>query len=183
MKRRSAATDPAQLQEGILVCGFVPHQPNRPGQEVLLGLRQDDAFGPVVVVGIGGTLTEWYGARGTTVFPAAGSRRRRDVIDRLTRHPFLSILCRPSRLYPQAPVDAEVLADAVLALAGLGVAFGPAAGAEFTLEEIEVNPAVPSGGRLVALDGVGLASTRKLGAGPAARWRRSGPCCPRGTLS
>ncbi len=149
----------AEQQEGTLGCGFVPHQPNRPGQEVLLGLRQDEAFGPVVVVGIGGTLTEWYGARGTIVFPAAGLTPAA-VIDRVTRHPLLSILCRPSRLYPQAPVEPEALAAAVIALAKVGVAFGPDAGAAFTLEEIEVNPAVPSGGRLVALDGVGLASTR-----------------------
>jgi len=148
-----------EQREGTLVCGFVPHQANRPGQEVLLGLRQDEAFGPVVVVGIGGTLTEWYGSRGTTVFPAT-QLTRAAVIDRLTRHPVLSILCRPSRLYPEAPVDAEALAAAVLALAELGVYFGPSAGAEFTIEELEVNPAVPSGGRLVALDGVGLASTR-----------------------
>jgi acyl-CoA synthetase (NDP forming) len=145
--------------EGTLACGFVPHKPNQPGQEVLLGLRQDEAFGPVVVVGIGGTLTEWYGSRGTTVFPAAGLTKTA-VIERLTCHPVLSILCRPSRLYPEAPVDGDALVVAVLALAELGVAFGPAAGAEFTIEEIEVNPAVPSGGCLVALDGVGLASTR-----------------------
>lgn len=147
-------------QEGLLACGFVPHHPNGPGQEVLLGLRQDDAFGPVVVVGIGGTLTEWYGPRGTTVFPAAGLTAA-VVTARLEGHPVLSILCRPSRLYPQAPFAVDDLAAAVVALAELGVAFGPAAAAEFTLEELEINPAVASDGRLVALDGVGLASTRK----------------------
>ncbi len=47
--------------EGLLAAAFVPHESNHPGQEVLLSLRQDPAFGPVVVVGIGGTLTEWYG--------------------------------------------------------------------------------------------------------------------------
>jgi acetate---CoA ligase (ADP-forming) len=60
--------------EGLLACGFVAHQPNTPGQEVLLSLRQDPAFGPVVVVGVGGTLTEWYGrgsgGRSTLILPA-----------------------------------------------------------------------------------------------------------------
>ena len=154
-----AAHGLADKQEGTLACGFVPHQANRPGQEVLLGLRQDDAFGPVVVVGIGGTLTEWYGPRGTTVFPAAGLTAAA-VVTRLLRHPVLSILCRPSRLYREAPVAVETLAAAVVALAEVGLAFGPAAGAAFTLEELELNPAVVRDGRLLALDGVGLASQR-----------------------
>jgi acyl-CoA synthetase (NDP forming) len=154
-----AAHGLADKQEGTLACGFVPHQANRPGQEVLLGLRQDDAFGPVVVVGIGGTLTEWYGPRGTTVFPAAGLTAAA-VVTRLLRHPVLSILCRPSRLYREAPVAVETLAAAVVALAEVGLAFGPAAGATFTLEELELNPAVVRDGRLLALDGVGLASLR-----------------------
>ena len=63
-----------QPVEGFLAGAFVPHQPNRPGQEVLLSLKQDRAFGPCVVVGIGGTLTEWYGQTGhsTLIFPAVG---------------------------------------------------------------------------------------------------------------
>lgn len=158
--RQIEAAGYADRQEGILACGFVPHQANRPGHEVLLGLRQDDAFGPVVVVGIGGTLTEWYGARGTAVFPARGLTRA-EVEARLAGHPVLSLLCRPSRLYPQPPFGATTLAAAVVALAELGVAFGPSAAASFTLEELEINPAVSSDGHLVALDGVGLASTRK----------------------
>lgn len=51
--------------EGLLAAAFVPHVANRPGQEALLTLRQDPAFGPCVVVGVGGTLTEWHGASGT----------------------------------------------------------------------------------------------------------------------
>jgi acyl-CoA synthetase (NDP forming) len=149
--------------EGMLACGFVPHQANTPGQEVLLTMRQDPAFGPVVVVGVGGTLTEWYGhgsgGRSTLVFPAVGLEPGA-VQAALKAHPLLSILAWPSRLYSDPPLMPRVLVDAVVALARLGEAFGPDRDGP-TLEELEINPAVASGGALVALDGVGLVSGRR----------------------
>jgi len=86
--------DPAQLDaagvrsdvEGFLAAAYVPHRPNLPGQELLLSVRLDPAFGPVVVVGVGGTLTEWYGrgSRGGSrvIFPAAdlAAERVADVL-------------------------------------------------------------------------------------------------------
>ncbi len=151
--------------EGVLAAEFVPHTANRPGQEVLLSLRQDPAFGPCVVVGIGGTLTEWYGAAAggggsTLVFPASGLTSG-VVGDALLAHPMLKLLCAPSRLYGDGPVQLVDLVDAVMALAAVGSHCGPGGASPFTLEEIEINPAVASRGGLVALDGVGLVSRRK----------------------
>ncbi len=147
--------------EGVLACGFVPHGANTPGQELLLSLRQDPAFGPVVVVGVGGTLTEWYGrgtgGRSTVVFPARALDRR-VVAETIEAHPLLALVCRPSRLYATPPVATADLVAAVVAVAGLGAALAADAGADVTLEELEINPLVASGGTLVALDGVGLAA-------------------------
>lgn len=149
--------------EGYLACGFVAHRPNTPGVEALLTLKQDPAFGPVVVVGIGGTLTEWYGGgsggRSTLVFPARGLDRE-TVSAAIRAHPMLSILAWPSRLHPEPPLASERLVAAVTALAKLGVALGPDRSGP-TVEELEINPAVASGGRLVVLDGVGLVSRRR----------------------
>ncbi|HOX26213.1 MAG TPA: acetate--CoA ligase family protein [Candidatus Krumholzibacteria bacterium] len=150
--------------EGLLACGFVEHRPNTPGQELLLTLRQDPAFGPVVVVGIGGTLTEWYGqgsgGRSTVILPAR-ELEAAQVAAALRRHPLLSILAWPSRLYPDPPLAPDALIHAIVAFARLGATFGPDSGDVLTLEELEVNPAVASDGRLVALDGVGLVSERR----------------------
>ena len=150
--------------EGCLACAFVPHRANQPGQEVLLSLRQDPAFGPVVVVGVGGLLTEWYGrgtgGRSRLILPAAGLDAAAAEAA-LTAHPLLSLLCRPSRLYATPPLDPAVLARSVADLAALAAAFAADGDGLFTLEEIEVNPAVPDGGRLRALDGVGLVSSRR----------------------
>lgn len=164
MDRTLAASELAGSVEGFLAGQFVPHKANTPGQEVLLSLRQDPAFGPCVVVGIGGTLTEWYG-RGsdggsTLILPAAGLEPGL-VENALESHPLLRLLCVPSRLYREAPLRTSDLVQWVMTLARLGRHFGPDGEAEHTLEEIEINPAVASDGRLVALDGVGLLSRRK----------------------
>ena len=148
--------------EGFLAGAFIPHQPNRPGQEVLLSLKQDPAFGPCVVVGIGGTLAEWYGQTGcsTIIFPAENLDRE-IVSSALSTHPFMKILCAPSRLCEQGPFQVEELVDAIMGLADLGLYCGPNGSSEWTVEELEINPAVAADGRLTALDGVGLVSRRK----------------------
>lgn len=158
------AAVPAGAVEGVLASAFVPHRAQEPGQELLLSLRQDPAFGPVVVVGIGGLLTEWYGhgsgGRSRVIFPAAGLSEAA-VAAALTAHPLLRIVVAPSRLHREAPVPAAAAARVVVALAELASAFAAAAAGPWTLEELEINPAVVSGGRLVALDGLGLLSRRR----------------------
>ena len=155
---------PAGSIEGVLACAWVPHLANQPGQEFLLSLRQDPAFGPVVVVGVGGLLTEWYGrgteGRSRLIFPAADLQAPA-VAAALRAHPLLSLAVSPSRLYPTPPLDAEVVGETVAALAAAALRHGAGADGPWTLEEIEINPAVVAEGRLVALDGVGLLSRRR----------------------
>ncbi|MHB8080536.1 MAG: acetate--CoA ligase family protein [Candidatus Krumholzibacteriia bacterium] len=150
--------------EGVLACAWVPHQANLPGQELLLSLRQDPAFGPVVIVGVGGLLTEWYG-RGTAgrsrLIFAATDLQAPAVAAALRAHPLLGLAVTPSRLYPTPPLEAEVVGEAVAALAVAATRLGADGDGPWTLEEIEINPAVVAGGRLVALDGVGLLSRRR----------------------
>ena len=154
--------------EGFLAGEFVPHDANTPGQEVLLSLKQDPAFGPCVVVGVGGTLTEWYGkgtgGQSTLILPASGMER--ESIERaLESHPLLSLLCVPSRLYRESPLRTSDLVDWIMALGTLGSHFGPGGEGPYTLEELEINPAVAAVRGLTALDGVGLVSRRKWAAG------------------
>ncbi len=160
------AADDARI-EGVLACGYVAHSANQPGQELLLSLRHDPAFGPVVVVGLGGTLTEWYGhgtgGRSRLIFPAR-TIDAAAVAAALRAHPLLSMVCQPSRLYDEAPVDVEQISGLVLGLAALGNAFHGGSATRWNLEEIELNPVVASVGRLVALDGVGLVGAQKWAA-------------------
>ncbi len=150
--------------EGVMAAEFVPHQANTPGQELLLSLRQDPSFGAIVVLGIGGTMTEWYGkgtgGNSTLIFPAAGLTAE-FVTTAIEQNSLLSIFCYPSRLYRDPPLSVQAIVDAVLKMAKIGEAFSPDGESEFVLEEIEINPAVVSNGKLIGLDGVGLVSTAK----------------------
>ncbi len=150
--------------EGFMAGAFVSHRANTPGHEILLSLKQDPAFGPCVILGIGGTLTEWYsrssGGNSTLILPASGLIAE-TVAEAIEKHPLLSLLCFPSRLYPAAPVAIENLVHWVMTLAQVGLMVGPGGSSSYTLEEIEINPAVAHQGKLVALDGVGLISQRK----------------------
>ncbi len=164
LRDRVGARVPAARIEGVLGCAFVPHRANQPGQELLLSLRQDPAFGPVVVVGIGGLLTEWYGkasAGGSRlILPAAGLDEAA-VAAALSAHPALALAVAPSRLHARPPLQLAAAARTAAALAALARELAAAAPLPWTLEELEVNPAVAVDGTLMAIDGLGLISRRK----------------------
>jgi len=151
--------------EGVLAAEFVPHKINIPGQELLVSIKQDSAFGPVVVLGIGGLLTEWYGEatenRSRIIIPAENfdSDYFRQII---SNHPLFSIYHSKSRVHKVAPLDIEVIVDIVTKMADLASIFSASSNSETVLEEIEINPIVVTGGKAVAIDGVGRISVDKL---------------------
>jgi acyl-CoA synthetase (NDP forming) len=138
---------------GVLVVAKVDLQPQVPGSEFLLSFRRDSAFGPVLVFGMGGLLTEWYaglsGGASRLLF-SAHDFDAQHAMEALEATPFGQLALKPSRVYRKAPVERSALASALSALAALG-ALAPE-GDEPWLEELEINPIVPSGGKLVALD-------------------------------
>lgn len=145
---------------GALVCERVPHQAGL-GREILAGFRHDPAFGPVVVLGVGGLDTEFLlGAlqpeRAKAVFQAEDLAAE-PVRARL--RPTLVSSALTGRLRSARGSEAlteDRLADLVLRLAALArrlAGFAPEGG--LGLRELEVNPFVLArDGRLVALDGL-----------------------------
>lgn len=168
---------------GLLACEKVAHA-GGPGRELLAGFRCDPAFGPVVVLGVGGLDAEalmkaLLPEQARAVFHAEGLARE-VVAARLRQtlfHGFLTGRMRSARAGDS--VGEEALVDLVMALGslarrfaslaparGLGRGVSPqATGAGVTpapepddrvgLAELEVNPVVLArDGRLVALDGL-----------------------------
>ena len=158
MARRFAGQDVA----GWMVCERIEHDPAL-GHEYLLGLRWTREFGPVVTLGPGGLHAEFLarslagdaGLAVTAPFLAA-------AIDAAVA------ALAPARLVTEprrgrAPVlTAAALADCVRRFHALA-AFTPE-----PLAELEVNPLVVSGGRLVALDALATFSRPDAAAGAAA---------------
>jgi acyl-CoA synthetase (NDP forming) len=144
---------------GALLAERVRFRPGL-GRELLAALRHDPAFGPVVVVGVGGLDTEALLAslrpeRARAMLAATGLSAE-DALEALRGtlpHEALTGGLRSSR---GAGVAEERLVETVLALARFGArwaGFEPADGVG--LSELEVNPLVVSeDGRFVALDGL-----------------------------
>jgi hypothetical protein len=130
--RRAAPT--AKLR-GAIVQEMIP-----PGVEIIVGVKNDDAFGPVIVVGLGGIFTELLRDTVTALAP----------FDERSAHELLGRL-RGSRLldgFRGTPaVDRSVLAQAVSRISYL------AYDNRKQLIELDVNPLICRGDNIIAVDG------------------------------
>jgi acyl-CoA synthetase (NDP forming) len=144
---------------GALVTERVRFTPGL-GHEMLAGFRHDPAFGPVLVVGIGGVDTEYLlsavrpeGARVVASATDLTERRAVDLLRGTVVHAALTGALRSARGrgIPEASLVELVLALAELARRHAG--FEPQDG--LGLLELEVNPFVAcEDGRVLALDGL-----------------------------
>ncbi len=160
--QREAAALVARVRErapdahlrGLLVAEAIDFTSDAPGTELLLSVRRDDAFGPVLMIGPGGLLTEWYDrlAHGDAhLLFSAESLDPRAALDTFASHPFGAQALRPSRRFPHPPFDAETLGSFLQGLVTLMTAMEvdgvrPA--------EIELNPVVAGPSGPVALDAI-----------------------------
>lgn len=153
---------PGADRSGILVVEKVKTKGGSPASETLLSLKQDPAFGPVLVLGLGGVLTEWFGevTEGASTVVLQPGRVREGLERALDSRPAVALLFRPSRLHESPPLDLAATAERLEALGAVATAFGEAAQAgeedPLTLEELEVNPLLlAADGRWIAVDGKG----------------------------
>ena len=150
---------PGAAVRGALVAERVRFRPGF-GREMLAGFRHDPAFGPVLVVGVGGVDTEYLlsavrpeGARVVASATGLTAPGALDLLRGTVVHAALTGALRSAR---GEGIPEASLVDLVLALAELArshAGFEPARG--LGLSELEVNPFVASeDGRLLALDGL-----------------------------
>jgi acetyltransferase len=147
---RAAATElvakrrPEDGEVGLLVAEMV-----RGRRELIAGLVRDPQFGPCVVLGLGGILTE---ALGDVVFAAAplSHAEARGMVQGLRAS---QLLTKPFRGEPA--VDEDALADLLVGLGRLGAERPDVA-------SVDVNPLIVRGDRPVAVDALVV-----LGAAPA----------------
>ena len=131
---------------GILVSERLVTVSGSPAAETLVSFKRDPAFGPVVVFGLGGVLTEWFSsvAQGRSTVVLRPGRVREALRRAAALQPGLGLLFTPSRLHPRPPLDLDQVGERLESLALLAEAF----------DELEVNPVVlTSDGRWVVADG------------------------------
>ncbi|WP_137826996.1 acetate--CoA ligase family protein [Brevibacterium sp. 2SA] len=106
--------------------------------EILVGGRQDENFGPIVMVGAGGTETELYGDTRLELAPVSRAEAL-DMLSRLKVHRLLQ------GWRGRPPADIDSLADVVVAVSRL------IAGSN-EIAEIEINPVRVAESGAIAVD-------------------------------
>ena len=166
------AADPVSREgpriDGYLLIEHVPHT-EALGYEVLIGFREDPAFGPVVVLGLGGTGTEVYqdglkSEKGLFIASAKSIIERDGVLEGLGKTMFFPIISGKTRITGRPLAEPSAIVDAMERFAMLAEAFSASSlETAFTIEELEVNPLqITSGGALVPLDALIRISSRKM---------------------
>lgn len=111
------------------------------GIEVLVGIKQDAAFGPLLVLGLGGTHAELHAETAvSTLLPTD----RAGLRELLARHAKLNLLLDGYR--GQAPGNREALVDTLQAIADWAVAKGAA------LREADFNPVMAGPEKALVVD-------------------------------
>lgn len=125
----------AELQ-GVLIEQMAPR-----GQEVIVGLKRDPGFGPVLMFGLGGIYVELFKDVSFRVAPVSAEEAREMILE--TRAGKLLTGLRGAR-----PADLDAVVEVIRRLGQLALDF-PA------IEEAEVNPLLvfPQGQGALALDG------------------------------
>ncbi len=156
LDRVGRAAPDADLR-GVMITEKIRFVSDVPGTELLLSARVDAAFGPMVAVGPGGVLTEWYGelsaGHAHTILGAGLGKGEFDAergVEVLAATRFGAQALEPSRLFDQPPFGRDALARALTALVDLIERTDDEGHPVF--EEIELNPVVAVDGRPVALD-------------------------------
>ena len=156
---------PGAVRLGILLLERLAPLRGTPAAETLVSVKQDPAFGPVIVLGLGGVLTEWFGtvSGGRSTAIVSPGRVREGLAAAAAVLPALGLLFSPSRLHAKVPLDLDGVASKLEALGRLATTFAPDAAGDVTLEEVEINPLLLlEGGRWVAADGKARLSVRRV---------------------
>ena len=137
--------------------------------QLLISLRQDPAFGPVVVLGLGGTGTEVYqdglkSEKGLFIASAKSIIEGDGLLEGLGKTMFFPIISGKTRITGRPLAEPSAIVDAMERFAMLAEAFSASSlETAFTIEELEVNPLqITSGGALVPLDALIKISSRKM---------------------
>ncbi|MCP3759553.1 acetate--CoA ligase family protein [Streptomyces sp. TBY4] len=126
--------------DGILVCQMVER-----GVEMVVGVTQDELFGPTVTVGLGGVLVEVLHDVAVRV-PPFGEDQARAMLGELRGHALLE------GVRGAPPADVDALVEVILRVQRMALELGD------ELSELDINPlmVLPRGQGAVALDALAI---------------------------
>lgn len=125
---------PAARLDGVSVQEMAPS-----GVEIVLGVKNDRQFGPLVAVGLGGIMVELLGDTAVRLAPVAGVTAR-DMLASLKSYPLLT------GFRGKPGVDVDGLVDAICRLSELAHDLAD------VIDQIDVNPVIAGGTGVIAAD-------------------------------
>jgi len=130
--------------------GYSIQEQVRGEAEIIVGIRRDEQFGPIVIVGLGGIAVEILHDVAVATAPVAATQVHTMIAGLRTAPLFKGARGRP-------PLDVESIADAVARMSWLAHDLGP------HLIDLEVNPLIvrQNAGGAVAVDGRATFKERK----------------------
>ena len=146
--RAAVAAAAADIEErirrshpGARIEGYSVQEMVRGDAEVIIGLRRDEHFGPIVIVGLGGIAVELLQDVAIATAPLARARVRELIAGLKTAALFAGVRGRLA-------LDVDAIADIAERMSWLAADLGP------RLVELEVNPLIvrSAGGGAVAVD-------------------------------
>lgn len=141
--------------KNFMLAQFIDCPPFTLGREILLGARFDQAFGPVITLGLGGTDAEYLAKNIKEESRTALTSALNADFDSFVENSLVWRYCGGKARGSKAQVSKALLVAAAKNLADLMLEFSPLnEKAEFFIEEFEINPLCASRGALTALDGV-----------------------------
>ncbi|MDD5210460.1 MAG: acetate--CoA ligase family protein [Elusimicrobiales bacterium] len=163
--------------EAFMAVEFLPHAAFALGEELLLGARSDDAFGPVITLGPGGTNAEGLTKSlrpglSPSVIPADlafNPQAWESFLGNSWVWKYVSGNVRGGRRLAQ---DGEII-KWLEGFSHLMKHFRDGGNSAWAIEEFEINPLAAAKGRLTALDGV-LRFRKAKTAGPRAKPSKNG---------
>lgn len=124
VREQTAAWTPTAEIAGVVVQRMAPE-----GLEMIVGIKRDPLFGPVVVCGFGGIFVELLKDVAIGI-PPLSRQQAFDLIQRLRGWPLLK------GIRGKPPADVDALCDAVVGLSNLALSLGN------RLEALDINPLV-----------------------------------------
>jgi acyl-CoA synthetase (NDP forming) len=124
---------------GAAIDGMIVQRMADQGIEMLLGVKRDPLFGPVVLCGFGGILVEFLKDIAIGIPPLAKEQARR-MLASLRGFPILG------GVRGKPPADIEALCEAIIAVSRLAIGLGE------QLEALDINPLIVQSEGVVAVD-------------------------------
>ena len=143
--------------KGVLLVEYIEGDPGF-GNELLLGLKHNREFGPVLTYGAGGIDTEFYRQHfrryRSHAIRAARLLDSREALQNMMRQPVVYKKLAGQTRDRKVRLEDEQLLEVLEQFRDLALEFTDGADSEWTIEELEINPLLVRDGRLLPLDGL-----------------------------